>query len=91
MVGLGDGVLPGFFQLRNFLRIAAKLFFVLALVSGISFFYFLERRFLRREVGGADGVSAFKRHVFEHVGQAGNADHFLRGSGVNVGVEGEHR
>ncbi len=57
---------------------------------GESLLHFFERRFFLRVIARADARAALERHVLEHVRQAGDARHFLRGADVRVRVKRNH-
>ena len=67
------------------------LFQIFFKICRIRVFYFGQRRFFSSIVGGADLVCAFECHVFKHMGKAGDANHLLRRSGINVREEREDR
>ena len=69
-LGFLHGLLPGLFELRQFLFVQAHGFFALPEVRLVLPLDLPERRFLLGIVAGPNGVCAFKRHVLEHVRQA---------------------
>ncbi len=90
-VGRRDGVLPGFFQLRQLLRVLPHALNALCLIRGIGLLDFFQRNFLRRVVGGADVGRALEGHVLHHVRQSGFVARVLRRPGVHQREERKHR
>src|SRR5271166_1461616 len=91
LVGGGDGILPFFLQLREFLGITAYTLDALGVIGGVGLLYLRKGDFFFGIVGGADVVSTFKGHVLHHVGQPGLGERVLGGACVNYGEEREDR
>ena len=90
LVGLLLGLLPDLFEGFDLVgvRLAdAEAFLVERLIGAIDL---VERGFLGGVIGGADSGGALESHVLEHVGQAGDAGHLLRGAHIDMGMERNH-
>ena len=82
LVGLGDGVLPRFFELLQPRFIAADLLVPLPDVGGIGSFYLGQRGVFCDVICGTDLVGPLECHVLEHVSKTGLAHGILRRAGV---------